>query len=85
MTPKRVTPKGTHPDNYKPKKASHTDFSERSKSPIWIPVLVFSFLGVGVATIIVNYLGVFWETSNVVLLAGLGSVLAGIITATRFR
>ena len=28
---------------------------------------------------------VFWDTSNVVLLGGLGLILAGIITATQFR
>ena len=37
------------------------------------------------ATIIVNYLGVIWDTSNVVLLAGLAFILAGIITATQYR
>ena len=37
------------------------------------------------ATIITNYLGVFWDTSNVVLLGGLGLILAGIIAATQYR
>ena len=81
----RVTPKGTHPDSYKPDRVSHTGFDELPPSPVWVPVLIFFWLGLGVATIIVNYLGVLWDTSNVVLLVGLGFVLAGLVTATRFR
>jgi len=46
---------------------------------------MFSLLGLGTATIIVNYMGVFWDTSNVVLLVGLGLILAGIISATQYR
>ena len=48
-------------------------------------VLVFGLLGLGMATIIVNYLGVIWDTSNVVLLVGLAFILAGIVTATQYR
>ena len=81
----RVTVKGTRPDNYKPDRASHTGFDEQPPSPIWVPILLFSLLGLGMATIIVNYLGVFWDTSNVVLLGGLGLILAGIVTATQYR
>ena len=54
-------------------------------SPIWVPILMFGLLGVGIATILVNYVGSFWDTSNIVLLAGLGMILAGIITATQYR
>ena len=82
-TSRRVTPKGTHPKNYAPKQTSHTDFKSRPKSSVWVTVLVFSLLGSGVATIIINYINVLWETSNVVLLVGLGLVLAGLIAATR--
>ena len=81
----RVTAPGTRPDNYKPATHTHTGFETQAPSPLWVPILMFSLLGAGVATIIVNYLGVFWDTSNVVLLVGLAIILAGIITATRFR
>ena len=81
----RVTAKGTRPDNYTPDRQTHTGFDGQPPSPIWVPILLFSLLGLGVATIIANYLGVFWDTSNVVLLGGLGLILAGIITATQYR
>jgi len=81
----RITPKGTHPVDYTPDRASRTGFDEMPRSPVWVPVLLFSFLGLGVATIVVNYVAILWDTSNVVLLIGLGFILAGLVTATRFR
>tara|TARA_B100000378_G_scaffold36549_1_gene27599 strand:- start:171 stop:326 length:156 start_codon:yes stop_codon:yes gene_type:complete len=51
-----------------------------------VPVLMFSFLGLGVLIIFFNYVG--WMpggTSNPILLLGLGSILAGIITATQYH
>ena len=81
----RVTAKGTRPENYKPDRQTHTGFDEQPPSPIWVPITMFGLLGVGVATIIVNYLGVVWDTSNVVLLVGLAFILAGIVTATQYR
>ena len=81
----RVTAKGTRPDNYQPDRHTHTGFDELPSSPIWVPILLFTLLGLGVLTIIVNYLGILWDTSNVVLLGGLGLILAGIVTATQYR
>ncbi len=54
-------------------------------SPMWVPILMFVFLGVGTMLILVNYTGVVWNTSNWVLLGGLGCILAGIITATQYH
>ncbi|MEY2446828.1 MAG: hypothetical protein QOH79_304 [Acidimicrobiaceae bacterium] len=54
-------------------------------SPIWVPVLMFIFLGIGTLVILVNYTGTVWETSNWVLLGGLGAILAGIVTATQYH
>src|SRR5690349_21829554 len=54
-------------------------------SPIWVPILMFAFLGTGTALILVNYTGVVWHTSNWVLLGGLASILAGIVTATQYH
>ena len=85
MSAGRVTAKGTRPENYTPDQASHTGFDAQPPSPVWVPILLFSFLGLGVVTIVVNYVGVFWDTSNLVLLGGLGLILAGIVTATQFR
>ena|SRR5258706_2844841 len=54
-------------------------------SPIWVPVLMFIFLGLGTLVILVNYTGVVWNTSNWILLGGLTSILAGIVTATQYH
>ncbi len=81
----RMTAKGTRPENYVPERATRTGYDELPPSPMWVPVLLFSLLGLGVATIIVNYLGVIWDTSNPILLLGLAFILGGLITATKFR
>ena len=78
----RVTPKGTRagarPDNSM--SAGH------EPSPTWLAALMFGLLGLGVLIIFFNYVG--WVpggTSNGILLLGLGSILAGIITATQYH
>jgi len=80
-----VTPKGTRPDGYTPDTMSHTGLDDHQPSPTWVPVLMFSLLGGGMLTILLNYVGSFWDTSNVILLVGLGLILAGIVTATQYR
>ena len=52
-----------------------------------MPILLFSFLGVGAIVIIINYLGFVpgGEANNWYLLGGLGFILAGIITATQLH
>jgi len=54
-------------------------------SPVWVPILMFAFLGIGTLLILLNYTGVVWDTSNWILLGGLGLILAGIITATQYH
>jgi len=54
-------------------------------SPMWVPILMFAFLGIGTLLILINYTGVVWNTSNWILLGGLGLILAGIITATQYH
>jgi len=54
-------------------------------SPIWVPILMFVFLGAGTLVILINYTGAVWETSNWVLLGGLSSILGGIVTATQYH
>lgn len=54
-------------------------------SPPWLPWLMGAFLISGALLIVVNYIGSFWDTSNWVLLGGLGLILAGIITATQWH
>lgn len=54
-------------------------------SPTWVPVLMFALLIVGALVIILNYMGVFGDPSNVRLIIGLVFILGGIITATQYR
>ncbi|MGH9211181.1 MAG: cell division protein CrgA [Acidimicrobiales bacterium] len=65
---------------------------EYKHSPTWVPVLMFTLLGLGVLVIFLNYLGVFPEfwifpdgTSNAYLGIGLGSICGGILVATQYR
>ena len=82
----RVTPKGTRPEGYTSDTFSHTGLDDQNDpSPTWVPVLMFSLLGLGIATILLNYVGSIWDTNNGILLLGLGMILGGIITATQYR
>ena len=82
----RVTAKGTRPEGYTSDTFSHTGLDEqRDPSPPWVPVLMFALFGLGIATILLNYVGSFWDTNNGILLLGLGMILGGIITATEYR
>ena len=53
---------------------------------MWVPVLMFTLLGIGLVVIFLNYLGVLpGGTKNSYLLLGLASILGGIMTATQYR
>lgn len=55
-------------------------------SPTWVPVLMFTLLGLGMVVIFLNYLGLLpGATDNKYLLVGLGFVLGGIVTSTQFH
>jgi hypothetical protein len=55
-------------------------------SPRWVPIVMFALLGVGVAIIILNYLGVLpGGSDNLYLLVGLAAITGGFITATQYR
>jgi hypothetical protein len=59
---------------------------KKKVSPIWVPALMFTCLLVGVALIVINYLGVLpGGTKNLYLLIGLGLITAGLLTATQYR
>ncbi|MCB1014790.1 MAG: cell division protein CrgA [Acidimicrobiales bacterium] len=60
--------------------------SEYKVSPRWVPILMFTLLGLGMVMIFCNYLGLVpGGTSNWYLLGGLGLILGGIITATQYH
>ena len=59
---------------------------EYKVSPKWVPVLMFTLLGLGIIVILTNYLGVLpGGAKNGYLLLGLGLITGGFITATRYR
>ena len=70
-TPTRTTSKGAGP------------------SPRWVPVLMFALWGVGLLLIVLNYMGVLPGSEDGgngwYLVAGLASILAGIMVATQYR
>lgn len=85
----RVTPKGGAQPTVRPDPSSRYTPpvpKEYKVSPPWVPVLMFTLLGLGLAVIFLNYLGVLpGETKNSYLLLGLGFILGGIMTATQYR
>ena len=59
---------------------------ETKVSPPWVPVLMFVLLGLGVATIFLNYVNLLpGDASNGYLLLGLAFITGGFITATNFH
>ncbi len=55
-------------------------------SPLWVPVLMFSLLGTGVAVIVGNYFGLLvGGQNNWFLLVGIVEVTLGFIVATMLR
>lgn len=59
---------------------------EQRVSPKWVPVLMFSLLGVGAIVILLYYLGfVPGGRNNWYLFSGLLAVLGGLYTATKYH
>lgn len=53
------------------------------ESPRWVPALMFGLLGAGLLAIMSRY--VIWQDTNIPVLVGLGLMLAGLWTATKWR
>ena len=91
----RVTPKGTTSTRRVAQKTGSMQSQGRytppvpkefKVSPTWVPVLMFSLLGIGMLMIVTNYMGILpGGASNAYLLVGLGLITAGFITATRYH
>lgn len=80
----RVTAKGTRPSGVTA--TAMPTYSGQKVSPMWVPILMFSLLGLGAVMIILNYVGLLpGATDNWYLLGGLGLILAGIVTATQLH
>jgi hypothetical protein len=85
----RVTAKGTTPASSRPNPSTRYTPPvprEEKVSPKWVPVLMFTLLGVGALLILLNYLDVLpGGTSNAYLGGGLAAICGGIIVATQYR
>jgi hypothetical protein len=59
----------------------------QSRSPLWVPVAMFTFLGCGLVVIVANYLGLLpgGEAQNSSLILGLILLVAGFVLSTRYR
>lgn len=59
---------------------------EVKTSPMWVPILMFALLGLGMVVIVLNYVGLLpGATDNKYLWGGLAMICGGIITATQYR
>jgi hypothetical protein len=85
----RVTPKGTKAGDKRPTPSTRYTPPvprEVKVSPKWVPVLMFSLLGLGLLVIFLNYLEVLpGGMSNAYLGLGLAAICGGIVTATQYR
>ncbi len=88
----RVTPKGTGAKSAAAAPASSPRYTPPSPrdaqlpSPMWVPVLMFTLLGLGIVVILLNYVQLLpGATDNWYLLLGLALILGGIVTATQYR
>jgi hypothetical protein len=82
----RVTPKGVRRTT--PSAGRYTPPVPRSQreSPIWVPILMFTLLVLGVLTIFFNYINLLpGDASNGYLLLGLGLITGGFIVATNYH
>jgi hypothetical protein len=59
--------------------------AEYKTSSRFVPILMVTFLVLGVILILLNYLGALGKTSNVYLFIGLGLIICGFIASTRWR
>ncbi|MFM8857215.1 MAG: cell division protein CrgA [Actinomycetota bacterium] len=95
----RTTPKGTRPQTPRERQGDHDEHGVSAssrytppvpeyvkQSPTWVPVLMFALFILGTLVILLYYLGaVPGGRSNIYLLVGLGSILGGLYTATKYH
>jgi hypothetical protein len=92
--PGRVTPKGGPPKRKVTASGPSTDSGrytapiprEFRVSPWWVPALMVLFFVGGVVVILLNYLSLIGgHANNLYLFVGLGLIVAGFITSTRWH
>jgi hypothetical protein len=59
----------------------------KKRSPLWVPVAMFTFLGCGILVIMLNYLGLLpgGEAQNSDLILGLVLLVGGFVMSTQYR
>lgn len=88
--PGRVTPKGGPRAAGRPAPSTSGRYTapiprEFRESSRWWPGVILGFFALGIAWILLNYLGVLGTPSNWYLLGGLGLIVCGFIASTRWR
>ncbi len=94
-----MTPKGTRPGETRLASHGGAPIGERNvdassrytpptplsvrESPAWVPILMLVLIGIGVLIILLRY--VIWQDTNLPVLFGLGFLLAGLYTATKWH
>lgn len=94
----RVTPKGGKPAGSMAREAphheAHAEASSRYtpptpqefyESPRWVPILMFSLIGLGAVGIMLRYVVPAWNNTNVPVVVGLVLMLGGLFTATKWH
>ena len=89
-TSKRVTPpKAKSSQEAGRRYTAPSDRAHKGPSPRWVPVLMFALWGIGLLLIILNYMellpGSDPDGNGWYLVAGLVSILGGIMVATQYR
>ena len=76
-----------HHDSSIAKSARYTPPTPKEyyESPRWVPILMGVFLGLGALAIILRYVVPAFENTNTPVLIGLGFMLAGLFTATKWK
>jgi len=94
--PGRVTPKGGPPKRRVAAAAGQAETTsgrytapipaEFKVSPWWVPALMIGFFGLGIIVILLNYLSLLGgPANNAYLFVGLGLIVAGFVTSTRWH
>ena len=83
----KAKPRGTKPVKAKPGRYTPPTPKGAKRSPLWVPVAMFTCLVLGVVVIGGNYLGILpgGEASNNFLIIGLVLLVTGFVLSTFFR
>jgi hypothetical protein len=84
---KSTNPKGGRVTPKQSKRYTPPVPKSQKVSPLWVPILMFTALGLGMLIILTNYVDLLPGDgpSNYYLLVGLGLITIGFITATRLH